>query len=64
MWANHTVATETRDRSKLVLEFRFSGLLAPIVVALAGSLTRQYLETEVASLRNVAEATARANRAA
>jgi hypothetical protein len=55
MWANHTVHPASSDACDVTLEFRFSGLLAPLVGLLAGGITRRYLATEAASLKALAE---------
>jgi hypothetical protein len=59
LWANHIVETAPNGASQIKLEFRFSGLLAPAVALLAGSITKRYLATEVKALMLHAEADAR-----
>lgn len=59
MWANHSVELLQNGDSRVRLEFRFSGLLAPLVTILAGGMTRRYLATEAESLKQRAEADAR-----
>lgn len=55
LWANHTVVELPDRRSEVLLEFRFSGILAPLIALLAGSVTKRYLAIEVASIKRRAE---------
>lgn len=55
LWANHTVVELPDRRSEVLLEFRFSGILAPLIALLAGSVTNRYLAIEVASIKRRAE---------
>lgn len=55
LWANHTVVELLDRRSEVLLEFRFSGILAPLIALLAGSVTKRYLAIEVASIKRRAE---------
>jgi len=55
LWANHTVVELPDGRSEVLLEFRFSGILAPLIALLAGSVTKRYLAIEVASIKRRAE---------
>ena len=55
LWANHTVVELPDRRSEVLLEFRFSGILAPLIALLAGSVTKRYLAIEVASIQRRAE---------
>lgn len=59
MWANHTVEPSGHGGTLITLEFRFSGLLAPVAALLVGRLTQRYLATEAESLKARAEADAR-----
>lgn len=59
LWANHTITEQPNGGSKVLLEFRFSGILAPLVALIAGPITRRYLATEALSLKARAESTAR-----
>jgi len=47
------------DHSRVVLEFRLYGFVAPLVALLLGSLTGRYLETEAVALKKLDESTAR-----
>lgn len=58
LWANHTVVELPDRRSEVLLEFRFSGILAPLIALLAGAVTKRYLAIEVASIKRRAEVTA------
>lgn len=58
LWANHMVEDVPTGGSRITLEFRFSGLLSPLVTLLAGNITRRYLATEAESLGRHAEADA------
>ena len=55
LWANHTVVELPDRRSEVLLEFRFSGILAPLIALLAGSVTNRYLAIEAASIKGRAE---------
>ena len=55
LWANHTVVELPDRRSEVLLEFRFSGILAPLIALLAGSVTKRYLAIEAASIKRRAE---------
>lgn len=55
LWANHTVVELLDRRSEVLLEFRFSGILAPLIALLAGSVTKRYLAIEAASIKRRAE---------
>jgi hypothetical protein len=55
LWANRTVTADATGESKLMLEFRFSGLLAPLVALFARRITQRYLAAEAASLKALAE---------
>lgn len=55
LWANHTVVELPDRRSEVLLEFRFSGILAPLIALLAGAVTKRYLAIEVASIKRRAE---------
>lgn len=55
LWANHTAVELPDRRSEVLLEFRFSGILAPLIALLAGSVTKRYLAIEVASIKRRAE---------
>ena len=57
--ANHAVESTPGGEARITLEFRFSGVLAPLVALLAGSITRRYLAIEAQSLKLHAEADAR-----
>jgi uncharacterized protein YndB with AHSA1/START domain len=59
LWANHTIETTPASGSQITLEFRFTGLLAPLMALAVGEITRRYLATEAASLKAHAEAEAR-----
>ncbi len=59
LWANHTVEDAPDGRSRISLELRFTGLIAPLVALMAGGITRRNLETEAESLKQHAEADAR-----
>lgn len=59
MWARHTVQPVGPDGSRVRLEFRFHGWLAPLAAPLVAGLTRRYLWTEVDALKAMAEADAR-----
>ncbi|MFD1504817.1 polyketide cyclase [Georgenia yuyongxinii] len=54
--ATHTVLPAGADRSRLVLGVSQHGLLAPLVRAATGRLTRRYLEMEAAGHKAAAEA--------
>jgi hypothetical protein len=58
LWANHTVEGTPDDGAQIKLEFRFSGLLAPLVALLVGGITGRYLAIEAESLKVHAEADA------
>lgn len=58
LWANHMVVQAPDAVSFIKLEFRFSGILAPLVALLAGGITKRYLEIEAESLKQHAEADA------
>lgn len=51
MCANHTVLPETNDSSRVTLEFRLSGLLAPLVALLVRGIIARYLDMEAAALK-------------
>jgi uncharacterized membrane protein len=55
MWANHSIRPVDTDSSDLLLEFRLSGVLAPVVSLMAGKLTNDYLQKEAASLQATIE---------
>lgn len=60
MRADHTVRSSRDGGSEVGLEFRFSGLLAPLVALLAGGITRRYLTIEADTLKERAETETRA----
>lgn len=62
MQADHRLIELGPTSTEAVLEFRFSGWLAPIIRHVFGKLTTEYLQTETASLKATAEATCQAER--
>lgn len=56
MWASHAVRAQPDGRCEIDLAFRFSGLLAPLVVPFAGKLTQRYVHAEADALKAVLEA--------
>jgi len=55
MVADHVVSGDSSGRSDVVLRFSFGGLLGPLVGAVYGSITRRYVETEAATLKQKLE---------
>lgn len=59
LWANHTVEQTPDGGSRIELELRFHGLLAPLVALLAGGITERYLAIEAEALKQHAETDAK-----
>ena len=55
MEATHVVRPTGPTDCELTLEFRFSGLIAPLVALFAGAITQRYIETEAATCKTLAE---------
>jgi uncharacterized membrane protein len=53
--AAHSVGQGTNDSSALLLRFSFGGLLGGLVGRILGSITREYLAKEAASLKKKVE---------
>lgn len=56
MWANHAVRPVGPDTSMVDLDFRISGILAPLVGRLAARITDEYLHKEIDALKATVEA--------